>query len=63
MRRERGLRLQCGIEDSIYNSIYGAFQPYTSWNSSSNSSSEYGGVYNLEFSPDGLVLFMNNYII
>lgn len=51
--RERGLRPRIGCEDNIYNSIYTAFEPYSCWNSNSDSGTEYGGVYNLEFSPDG----------
>lgn len=53
LQRERGLKPKYGYEDSIYNSIYTAFEPYSCWNSSSEGCTEYGGVYNLEFSPDG----------
>lgn len=51
-RRERGLRSIIGERESIYQSLYIHIDPYNSWNTSSENS-EYGGVYNLEFSPDG----------
>lgn len=53
LQRERGLKPICGNEDSVYSSIYSSFEPYSCWNSHSDGGTEYGGVYNLEFSPDG----------
>lgn len=51
--RERGLKNTNGYEDQIHKSIYAHFEPYSCWNSNSDNGSEYGGVYNLEYSPDG----------
>ncbi|KAJ6637117.1 Pre-mRNA-processing factor 39 [Pseudolycoriella hygida] len=42
-----------GDEDIIHKSIYSSIGPYHNW---TDTSSEYGGVYNLEFSPDGSLL-------
>lgn len=51
--RERGLRHSIGYEDLIYKNIYKDLTKYSYWHSSVNKTSEFGGVYNLEFSPDG----------
>lgn len=54
-KRERGIKHNAGFEDKIHKSIYTHLEPYSCWNSNSgnDSNSEYGGVYNLEYSPDG----------
>lgn len=52
-RRERGLGHHVGHEDQIHKSIYTHLEPYSCWNSNTDQGSEYGGVYNLEYSPDG----------
>lgn len=52
-RRERGLKHNLGYEDQIHKSIYTHLEPYSCWNSNSSTGSEFGGVYNLEYSPDG----------
>lgn len=50
-KREHGsVNKHIGDEDIIYKSIYTSIDPYHSW---VDALSEHGGVYNLEFSPDG----------
>lgn len=51
--REQGLKHHVGYEDQIHKSIYTHLEPYSCWNSNTEQGSEYGGVYNLEYSPDG----------
>ncbi|XP_031640601.1 DDB1- and CUL4-associated factor 10 homolog isoform X2 [Contarinia nasturtii] len=55
-RRERGLNNYAGLEDQIHKSIYSHLEAYSCWDSDSANGSEYGGVYNLEYSPDGTLL-------
>lgn len=53
-RRERGLRSLMGEREFTHKSLYMSIEPYSSWNTScAEGPTEYGGVYNLEFSPDG----------
>lgn len=52
-KRERGLKHTAGYENQIHKSIYSHLESYSYWNSNSENGSEYGGVYNLEYSPDG----------
>lgn len=51
-KRERGLRYVNGEEETVHRAVYKSVEPFSSWNSS-DLPSAYGGVYNLEFSPDG----------
>lgn len=53
IRRERALRQHVGDEAHLHRSIYTAVEPYSSWNKYADDQTEYGGIYNLEFSPDG----------
>lgn len=52
-KRERGIKHSCGDEESIHKSVYSSVEPYSSWNNADEGPTEYGGVYNLEFSPNG----------
>lgn len=49
--REKGLRCQFGESDRIHKAVYTAIGPYTTWNNKGYIS-DYGAVYNVEFSPD-----------
>lgn len=53
LKRERGIKHKSGEEETVHKSVYSSVEPYSSWNNSSDGPTEYGGVYNLEFSPDG----------
>ncbi|CAL4103752.1 unnamed protein product, partial [Meganyctiphanes norvegica] len=56
-RRETGIKTQIGWESSIRKSLYTAMLPCTSWDPRESDTKTglagYGGVFNLEFSPDG----------
>lgn len=57
-RRESGLPVRFGDADSVHRAIYCSLEPKKSWNDQPNACNtcEYGGAYNLEFSPDGSML-------
>lgn len=62
-RRERAIRNSIGYEDRIYKSLYTDLKKFGLWHSTVDKTSEFGGVYNLEFSPDGyLSEFFSNQI-
>lgn len=56
-RREAGLRASLGWESGIRRSLYSSMIPCTSWDPRENDPKTgyigHGGVFNLEFSPDG----------
>ncbi|KAK8736849.1 hypothetical protein OTU49_004678, partial [Cherax quadricarinatus] len=56
-RREAGLRATLGWESAIRRSLYSSMIPCTSWDPRENDPKTgfigHGGVFNLEFSPDG----------
>ena len=59
--RELGLKHPLGFRDRLYHKIYSSLQPLGSWDHSLASSSKQGnhfngGVFNLEYSPDGKIL-------
>lgn len=54
-RREHGFRPCAEDEDFVHKTIYKSFQPYMVWNGS-DSSKHSGGIFNLEFSPEGNLL-------
>lgn len=56
VRRERALRRLAGEEERLHRSIYVNIEPFCAWNKTSAAQSQFGGVYNLEFSPDGYVV-------
>ncbi|XP_029711761.1 DDB1- and CUL4-associated factor 10 homolog [Aedes albopictus] len=57
-RRESGFPVRFGDADAVHRAIYYSLEPKKSWNDPPNAcnSCEYGGAYNLEFSPDGTIL-------
>lgn len=55
VRRDRAMRCLAGEEARLHRSIYTAVEPFCSWNKTTDAQSQFGGVYNLEFSPDGYV--------
>lgn len=55
-RRERALGQPSGVEERLQRSIYTAVEPFKAWHkqtSNDDAQSKFGGVYNLEFSPNG----------
>uniref|UniRef100_A0A182Q2Q1 Uncharacterized protein n=1 Tax=Anopheles farauti TaxID=69004 RepID=A0A182Q2Q1_9DIPT len=58
-RRERGLGARFGDADTIHRTIYRALEPKKIWNDPGRFPGivrDYGGTFNLEFSPDGSLL-------
>ncbi|CAD7091242.1 unnamed protein product [Hermetia illucens] len=56
-RREHGFRPVLGDEDFVHKCIYNSFKLYKTWNSCGKTgNSDFGGIFNLEFSPDGNLL-------
>lgn len=57
-RRESGLPVRFGDADLVHRAIYYSLEPKKSWNDQPNACNtcEYGGAFNLEFSPDGSIL-------
>ena len=58
LQRELGLKFPLGFRDRLHHKIYSSLQPAGSWDYSHSSSSKsgsqiHGGVFNLEYSPDG----------
>lgn len=52
-QRELGIKFPLGHADLFHKSLYSAIQPVTSWDHAL-SPATHGGVFNLEYSPDGL---------
>ncbi|XP_012261961.2 DDB1- and CUL4-associated factor 10 [Athalia rosae] len=56
-QREIGFKFPLGHNDRFYKTLYSAIQPCTSWDHGENlASAMHGGVFNLEYSPDGSLL-------
>lgn len=56
-QREIGFKFPLGHNDRFYKTLYSSIQPCTSWDHGENlSSAMHGGVFNLEYSPDGSLL-------
>nr|CAD7590120.1 unnamed protein product [Timema genevievae] len=56
-QRENGQTLPIGHSDNFSKSLYSSIVPCTSWDHSNNlKNTMHGGVFNLEFSPDGSLL-------
>ncbi|XP_015517052.1 DDB1- and CUL4-associated factor 10 homolog [Neodiprion pinetum] len=56
-QREIGFKFPLGHNDRFYKTLYSSIQPCTSWDHRENvSSAMHGGVFNLEYSPDGSLL-------
>uniref|UniRef100_A0A6B2EM11 Putative wd40 repeat-containing protein n=1 Tax=Phlebotomus kandelakii TaxID=1109342 RepID=A0A6B2EM11_9DIPT len=54
--RSRGFRPRIGDTDRICRSLYSTIEPSDVWAKQNVSNHLWGGVYNLEFSPDGSIL-------
>ena len=54
-QRELGIKFPLGHADLFHKSLYSAIQPVTSWDHAL-SPATHGGVFNLEYSPDGSLL-------
>ncbi|XP_015594921.1 DDB1- and CUL4-associated factor 10 [Cephus cinctus] len=56
-QRELGMQFSLGHSDRFHKTLYSSIQPVTSWDHVENlSSAMHGGVFNLEYSPDGSIL-------
>lgn len=53
-QRELGIKFPLGHADRFHKTLYSSIQPVTSWDHAL-SDAAHGGVFNLEYSPDGLV--------
>ncbi|XP_011297026.1 DDB1- and CUL4-associated factor 10 [Fopius arisanus] len=55
--REMGINPPLGHSDRFFKTLYSSIQPVTSWDHGENlCNAMHGGVFNLEFSPDGSLL-------
>lgn len=54
-RREYGLPSNRGDFDYIMNRVYGSISDFKHWNDLPIQKADYGAVFNLEFSPKGLI--------
>lgn len=53
-QREMGIKFPIGHNDQLHKSLYKSIQPLYSWDHHDKlSSAMHGGVFNLEYSPDG----------
>ncbi|XP_018392603.1 PREDICTED: DDB1- and CUL4-associated factor 10 [Cyphomyrmex costatus] len=56
-QRELGVRFPLGHSDDFHKTLYSSIQPITSWDHGDNlTAARHGGVFNLEYSPDGSLL-------
>ncbi|XP_078051831.1 DDB1- and CUL4-associated factor 10 homolog isoform X1 [Augochlora pura] len=57
-QRELGIKFPLGHADRFHKTLYSSIQPVTSWDHalSGTGSATHGGVFNLEYSPDGSLL-------
>ncbi|KAG7191124.1 hypothetical protein KM043_007156 [Ampulex compressa] len=56
-QRELGIKFPLGHGDHFHKTLYSSIQPVTSWDHADNlSTATHGGVFNLEYSPDGSLL-------
>lgn len=55
-QRELGVKFPLGHSDDFHKTLYSSIQPITSWDHGDNlTAARHGGVFNLEYSPDGSV--------
>lgn len=53
-QRELGIRFPLGHSDRFHKTLYSSIFPITSWDHGDNLAvARHGGVFNLEYSPDG----------
>ncbi|KAL6263504.1 hypothetical protein P5V15_006295 [Pogonomyrmex californicus] len=56
-QRELGVKFPLGHSDDFHRTLYSSIQPITSWDHGDNlTAARHGGVFNLEYSPDGSLL-------
>ncbi|EZA55512.1 DDB1- and CUL4-associated factor 10 [Ooceraea biroi] len=56
-QRELGMKFPLGHSDDFHKTLYSSIQPITSWDHGDNlTAARHGGVFNLEYSPDGSLL-------
>ncbi|XP_012528520.1 DDB1- and CUL4-associated factor 10 [Monomorium pharaonis] len=56
-QRELGVKFPLGHSDDFHKTLYSSIQPITSWDHGDNlTAARHGGVFNLEYSPDGSLL-------
>ncbi|XP_032665782.1 DDB1- and CUL4-associated factor 10 [Odontomachus brunneus] len=56
-QRELGVKFPLGHSDQFHKTLYSSMQPVTSWDHGDNlTTARHGGVFNLEYSPDGSLL-------
>ncbi|XP_011166000.1 DDB1- and CUL4-associated factor 10 [Solenopsis invicta] len=56
-QRELGVKFPLGHNDDFHKTLYSSIQPITSWDHGDNlTAARHGGVFNLEYSPDGSLL-------
>ncbi|XP_014486888.1 PREDICTED: DDB1- and CUL4-associated factor 10 [Dinoponera quadriceps] len=56
-QRELGVKFPLGHSDHFHKTLYSSMQPVTSWDHGDNlTAARHGGVFNLEYSPDGSLL-------
>ncbi|XP_020281706.1 DDB1- and CUL4-associated factor 10 [Pseudomyrmex gracilis] len=56
-QRELGVKFPLGHSDDFHKTLYSSVQPITSWDHGDNlTAARHGGVFNLEYSPDGSLL-------
>lgn len=58
-KRETGIKFPLGTADKLAKSFYSSFSSVKGQEAENN---RHGGVFNLEFSPDGYSFFFFNYI-
>lgn len=62
-QRELGVKFPLGHSDDFHRTLYSSVQPTTSWDHGDNlTTARHGGVFNLEYSPDGLVAVANAFL-
>lgn len=62
-QRELGVKFPMGHNDDFHRTLYSSVQPTTSWDHGDNlTTARHGGVFNLEYSPDGLVAATNVFL-
>ncbi|XP_016919384.1 DDB1- and CUL4-associated factor 10 [Apis cerana] len=55
-QRELGIKFPLGHADCFHKTLYSSMKPVTSWDHALSAAAAHGGVFNLEYSPDGSLL-------
>ena len=57
------MKFPLGHNDDFHKTLYSSIQPITSWDHGENlTAARHGGVFNLEYSPDGSVTIIKSYL-